>query len=84
MTAHHTGPRTVLLVLGGLEAGSTVAAQRGFCNQPMTGQTRRISSTVSGVNGVVPVFRAPDIGTAGSVPVQHILDIARKHGVTTY
>jgi flagella basal body P-ring formation protein FlgA len=30
----------------------------------------------------VPVFRAPDPGTTGSVPVARILDVARKHGLT--
>lgn len=30
----------------------------------------------------VPVFRAPDPGTTGTVPVSRIMDIARKHGLT--
>ncbi len=66
--------------LGGLE----VAAQSLRSEVSVASDTVKLGDFIDGVgvNGVVPVFRAPDIGTSGSVPVQHILDIARKHGIT--
>jgi flagella basal body P-ring formation protein FlgA len=35
----------------------------------------------AGSNAVVPIFRAPDIGTAGAVPVVRILEILKKNGM---
>ncbi len=49
----------------------------------VAGDTVTIGDMVedAGSNAVVPIFRSPDIGTAGAVPVNSVLDALRRHGM---
>lgn len=51
----------------------------------VSGEIVRIGDLVenAGPAGSTPVFRAPDLGTTGTVPVAQILEVMRPHGLTT-
>ena len=50
----------------------------------ITGELVRIGDLIenAGVVAEVPIFRAPDLGQTGSVPVARVLDAVRRHHIT--
>jgi flagella basal body P-ring formation protein FlgA len=75
-----------LLVALGCEAGANPAAPRLKELVAVTSDVVRIGDLVenSGDAADIPVFRAPDLGQTGSVPVAQIADALRPHGVTGF
>jgi flagella basal body P-ring formation protein FlgA len=75
-----------LLVALGCEAGAGPAAPRLKELVTVTSDVVRIGDLVenSGDAADIPVFRAPDLGQTGSVPVAQVADALRPHGVTGF
>jgi flagella basal body P-ring formation protein FlgA len=72
-------------------AATPAAAQTGYAPQRLKPQVTVSSDVVligdlienAGVAANTPVFRAPDLGQTGAVPVHAVLDAVRLHGLVT-
>jgi flagella basal body P-ring formation protein FlgA len=79
-----TRPLALALALGGLFAHPT-AAQNAMpalrASVTVTGDIVRIGDLVENAGPVadVPIFRAPDLGTRGTVPAASVVDAIRPH-----
>src|SRR5262245_3753391 len=78
--------RTLLAMAIVLLGASGALAQRtptlrGTVN--VSGDLVRIGDFIDNTGGLaqIPLFRAPDLGTTGTVPVMQVLDALRAHGV---
>ncbi|HWL30659.1 MAG TPA: flagellar basal body P-ring formation chaperone FlgA [Xanthobacteraceae bacterium] len=73
---------SLLIALGG-EAGADQTAPRLKELVSVGSEVVRIGDLVEGAGDAadIPVFRAPDLGQTGSVPVERVMDALRPHGV---
>jgi flagella basal body P-ring formation protein FlgA len=74
---------SLLIALGG-EASADPTAPRLKELVSVGSEVVRIGDLVEGAGDTadIPVFRAPDLGQTGSVPVARVMDALRPHGVT--
>jgi flagella basal body P-ring formation protein FlgA len=78
---------SVLLIAASIPVGLVSAAAQGNprlkAEVTVAGDVVRIGDLVenAGVLANTPVFRAPDLGQTGAVPVRAVIDAVRRHGL---
>lgn len=80
----------VLAAAALLSSGGTVAAQVAPAERPVlrsqvtvNGDVVRIGDLIdhAGIVAHVPIFRAPDLGATGTVPVERVVEAVRAHAI---
>ena len=67
----------------GASGDDTIAAPVLRANVTVTGDVVRIGDVIdnAGVAALVPIYRAPDLGTTGTLPTAQVLTVLRAHQV---
>ena len=73
----------LVLALGATSAAAQVNGPRLKAQATVSGDIVRIGDLVenAGVAANTPIFRAPDLGSTGAVPVRAVLDAVRPYGL---